>query len=59
MSSNVLRFPIVAKANQEQRQHPDSTGIALKLVGAVLVFATLCTFGWPGLLLLLLAPMLL
>ena len=43
---------------ERKRPHVDSTGIALKLVGAVFVFAVLCTFGWPGLILILLVPML-
>lgn len=59
MNNDVSRFLMLAKADQEKRRHPDSTGIALQCVGAVLVFATLCMFGWPGLLLLLLWPMLL
>jgi hypothetical protein len=41
-----------------ERKRRDSTGIALQLVGAVVVFAILCTFGWPGLLLILFLPML-
>lgn len=40
-----------------ERRRADSTGIALKLFGAVLVFAVLCVFGWPGLLVLLILPM--
>jgi hypothetical protein len=45
------------RVTQPRRRHVDSTGIALKVFGAVLVFAVLCVFGWPGLLVLLLLPM--
>lgn len=45
------------RATQPRKRRVDSTGIALKIFGAVLVFAVLCVFGWPGLLVLLLLPM--
>jgi hypothetical protein len=45
------------RQTQRRQRHADSTGIALKIFGAVLVFAVLCMFGWPGLLVLLLLPM--
>jgi hypothetical protein len=48
---------LLDRATQPRRRHVDSTGIALKVFGAVLVFAVLCVFGWPGLLVLLLLPM--
>ncbi len=58
MITAVQRFLLAAKADQEKRrQHVDSTGIALTLTGAALVFASLCMFGWAGLVVLLLAPL--
>jgi hypothetical protein len=55
--NDVSRFLLAAKADQEKRRHVDSTGIALTLTGAALVFASLCMFGWAGLVVLLLAPL--
>jgi hypothetical protein len=43
--TNVVKFP--ANREPSSRQHADSTGIALQLVGTAFVFGVLCVFGWP------------